>query len=303
MFALTHDVMTRVAGRSHFDVTAHDVVLFGFRGALPILRDDLVAGTSKDLEVQQTDHVHPRCTLGVWDRNAKTVACFCGSTVPSLKFVEKAAAIGGTGTNQLLTGLLQYAMGKHSPPSGQSHDAFVQLGLFPHQRTGDDAIYEETDAIYAGAIGDNIHAGYCDPAGTFTSSQGCQVVCGTPRLAAPHDRADSGQWPAFRDLAYSSKQTKFLYLLVPGAEVREAATAPAGALPARIRFGSAGAPVDALKKALREAGFSDLDESDVFGPATTLAVASYQRYRMLSVDGVCGLNTAQALRLKKWPKH
>jgi hypothetical protein len=264
-------------------------------------------GPEQLIEVAQVDYLHPRCTLAVWNTKEPSVAVYPGSTVPAQKHIDAAVPKQGRGTNLLAEGLLRFMKGDHPRIGGKNqHAAFLQDEPFPHRRTKDDNVFENEDEVSVDRIGDNFHCGYCESSSKvfITSSQGCQVVCGFPhRPNHPDKTKDVGAWPRFRDLAYKSKQKTFHYMLVPGSAAAAAALSAPGTLPATLRFGSSGDLVEGLQGQLKKKGLLKTDPDGDFGALTLLALVELQRQLGISPDGICGLNTAEALGLKNWPRH
>lgn len=94
--------------------------------------------------------------------------------------------------------------------------------------------------------------------------------------------------PGYKSNAYHLKMAK-AYAAYGGAP----ATSPATGM---LRSGSSGAAVRELQSLLQRAGYSILLDGD-FGPATKAAVQQFQRDNKLTVDGVVGPKTQQALKI------
>jgi endonuclease G len=303
MFALRDKALSRLCLINSF-VVQEDLVLFGLRGCSPINEFDTELRSERQLELTTLDYVHPRCTLGVWNRGAATVFATSGSTVPVGKEIMEGAARGGEGVNQLLCSLLAFEKGRHprSKPEKQ-HDAFLQAVPCAFQRTSDDAAYDLSDPVGVGLVGDNLHCAFAQSsAATAYASNGCQVVIGHARRPDRPDSKDAGPWPRFRDLAYGGGQSRFVYILLEGRDAQAAVTEPDGAIPARLRFGSSGDLVKTLQGRLKNLGFLPDKPDGAFGERTLLAVIAFQRSAGFAPDGIVGLNTADALGLNDWPR-
>lgn len=305
MFTLDHAALRRLAAAGAYDLGGEACVLFGLRGCLPANTADVVPGRAKPLRVNTPDHLSMRCTLGVWFPGEETLLAVPGSTVPHRKAVERARAQGGRGANQVMPGLLRFARGLH-PLSGNrpQQPAFLQDIDFPYQRSADDLDYDLDDPVLFERPGDNLHCAYNEtPSQPGFDSDGCLVVAGFARRNGMPGTADIGCWPRFRDAAYGSGQTRFAFMLVPGAEAEAAAAAPPGTLPLRLRFGSSGEMVKSLQAALVKQGLlARRDATGRYDRLTLSAVMAAQRRAGLAADGTAGLNTADALGIADWPR-
>src|SRR5512140_1252853 len=126
-FLLDDTLLRRLANINSFPIPEDGMVFFGLRGALPVNPDDCDFDAAHALNVENTDYVHPRCTLGQWTPADGMLAVFPGSTVPHSRYVRDALARGGVGVNQLLTGYYgDYRKGVHKQGTITGHQAFVQ---------------------------------------------------------------------------------------------------------------------------------------------------------------------------------
>lgn len=305
MFALRHTSLDRLFRASEFELPADGAILFGLRGALPANEFDAEPRAEASLEVKDVDNVHPRCTIGVWDRKNETVALFAGSTVPFKKSIELGIPQKGKGTNQVMESYVTYVPGKHPGNKGPDfqYPAFIQSGDFPHRRTADDLDFDQDDDVFVAFPGDNLHAAFSESSGKpFFSSFGCQVVCGFPKRKAG-GLSDRGMWPRFRDLAMGFKQKSYRYALVQGRDAQAAATTPGDALAAKLYYGSKGPLTEKVQKALKANGFPNIVVDKAFGRGTLTAVVAFQKRNGLNGDGIVGQNTADALGIGgNWPR-
>ncbi|MBL8702287.1 MAG: peptidoglycan-binding protein [Alphaproteobacteria bacterium] len=305
MFNLTGTALARLASLNSFDIR-DDVVMFGLRGCLPVSEQDGAPRREVPLDVGEVDNIHPRCTLGLWWRGRDEIACFPGSTSPFKGAIEKSAAAGGAGANQMMTQLARFRVGRHpqSKPPAEQHDAFLQDAEVAYQRTADDLDYDTDDTVSVGIVGDNLHCGFCQSATQpYASSFGCQVVVGFARRAAKPGSVDAGPWKRFRDLAYAEDQDRFPYMLLSGTDARAAAVAAPDSIPARLRYGSSGELVERAQAALKQLKFLKDKPDGQFARDTLFAVIAFQRSVGFLPDGVIGRNTADALKLKNWPSR
>lgn len=144
-------------------------------------------------------------------------------------------------------------------------------------------------------VGDNIHAGINSNNPPF-SSAGCHTIKGH---YAPKGKTPQGDWAAFQsalgveviedtpDEAYSSNLdlTTFRYLLTTGREARMHSIAQPDSEQSRalkrLRFGSTGPQVAALRRIIGVAG-----ASDVFDGTTMNELLRWQSARVRQTDGV-----------------
>lgn len=305
MFAIGHKALDRLFRASEFALPAEAAVLFGLRGALPTNAFDPELRDERNLELGVVDNVHPRCAIGVWDTKSKTVAVFPGSTVPFIASIQQGLPKQGQGTNQVMESYVAYVPGKHPGNKGPAfqYPAFIQSGDFPHRRTADDLDFDQDDAVFVAFPGDNLHAAFSEgPGQKFFSSFGCQVVCGFPKRSHGNIQ-DMGMWPRFRDLAMGFRQKSYRYALVQGREAQVAATTPAGALAAKLYYGSRGSLTEKVQKALKANGFPAIGVDGDFGRGTLTAVVAFQKRSGLDGDGIVGQNTADALGIgDAWPR-
>jgi hypothetical protein len=300
MSFLVDDVLLRrLATINSFPVRDDEMVFFGLRGALPVSPDDCEFDAAHALNAENTDYLHPRCTLGQWLPAEGLVAVFPGSTVPHSRHVRDALARGGVGVNELLTGYYgDYRKGVHKRGSATAHEAFLQKDGRPIRRTADDLDFEADDRIEVTNPFDNLHAGWCQGVGHGDyASMGCQVIVGFPQCAKLGNRPDTGPWGKFKRSAYQVEQQSFGYMLLDGRSAQGVAEAGDAELPRRVRFGSQGVPVERLQARLKEDGFYEGKVDGDFGPRTIRAVLAFQksRFGFNSEDGVVGPQTAEAL--------
>lgn len=275
------------------------MVFFGLRGCLPVNEEDHEFRTEHLVELAEPDYIHPRCTLGQWYQGK--MALFQGSTVPHRKYIEKAIARNGLGTNQMMLGYYKdYRKGIHKQGGPTAHEAFVQTQGRPVRRTSDDFDYDEDDRVEFSNPYDNLHAAWCMSINDSNfGSAGCQVVVGYPQCPKRGQSGEAGPWKFFRQNAYKLAQQIFPYALLPGRDALRATQAGPGTLTARLRYGSQGPVVVQLQEALVKAGFNVGEIDGDFGKQTTEAVLAYQtaKFGPHSDDGVVGPMTAEALGL------
>ncbi len=290
-FDLPADVLRDLFAMNRFDIeTGQDEVLFGLRGCRIVDGPQGVFSSSVQLAEDLPDHFGFHCVLGVFRRSTGEIAVFSGSTVPNWEHMEKQRTKGGQLANLLPTGRYLYTIGKHRAVKG----AFILAGEVVVLRSADDLVYQTTDTWERHTPGDNIHPSF-SPKEALFSSAGCQTVPGRWKDGEGH----SGDWAAYRRAAgltdddTSQWGKTYVYCLFTG---RDARLASEGASLVRLRFGSNGAPVEALQRALATAGrFTDAVNGAV-GPATSLAFIEWQQARDGgAADGIVTETAARAL--------
>jgi hypothetical protein len=234
------------------------LVLFALRGAVP---EKTPAGWARRIRLVPgpVDHVHMRCTLGIWDRTGRRLFAAPGSTVPHRDNVRKAAdrkgKMKGRGTNQLEPGYYtDLAKGEHLQGKANGHEALRQTASRLYRRAPGGLPYSPGSPLYYGNPYDNLHCGWnLDGRGPGFSSSGCMVVAGMPRCPRRGDApSDRGPWKAFHDLLYAAEQRTFPILLVPAAEAGRLVKGPAGKT--ALTYGSQGDAVKALQLKLASQG-------------------------------------------------
>lgn len=234
------------------------LVLFAFRGCLPVA---VPAGWTRAIRLRPAavDHIHMRCTLGIWDRDAGRLFAAPGSTVPHKDNVLKAAArkgrLKGRGANQLEPGYYtDLTKGEHLQGKRNGHQALRQTAYRFYRRSRTGVPYTASAPLFYGNPYDNLHCGWnLDGASAGFSSAGCMVVAGLPHCPRREDApADRGPWKGFHDRLYAAPQKTFPLFLLPAAEARDALRV--GAPGTRLAFGSEGEAVKALQRKLAAGG-------------------------------------------------
>ena len=256
-FELSTRDLQFLAERNHFAIPSHHrKVLFGLRGCMVAATDangkrlEQTAWASKHrLQWVLPDHMAPRCTIGVWDRDRMEHRLFRGSTVPEVSYMFLFRS-GIAGCNLLPTGLYRYAVGTHRASSDNpQHGALRQAESVVVVRTNNDLVYKSNDPgefWERGQPGDNIHAAhyYQRTSPPYYSSAGCQVIAGSHRR-----REVDGPWAEFRKSAGLSAIPDsiedgrgFRYMLLTGLEAALAAERSDAFVNRyrRVRFGSSG---------------------------------------------------------------
>jgi hypothetical protein len=260
-FTLSHRALEKIFAAWQIPLAGDGLVLFAFRGCLPTATHD---GWRKSLRLRPAvvDHLHMRCTLGIWDRAGKRIFAAPGSTVPHKHHVLKAAArqgmAKGKGVNQMEPGFYtDFSKGEHLQGKVNGHQALRQTASRFYRRSRSGLPYTAGSPLYYGNPYDNLHCGWnADGRKPGFSSAGCLVVAGLPhcpRQAAPVP--NQGPWRTFHALLYGASQTGFPLLLLPAREVREClASGSEGRNGPRLVFGSAGEAVRGLQRRLAKRG-------------------------------------------------
>jgi hypothetical protein len=204
------------------------LVLFGIRGlSLRNNEDELVWRDRAQVITTRVNYQDFRCLLGVFDREARKLSLFKGSTVPNYASIY-GFAHGRSGANLLPAGKYAYQVSRH--PVGRLK-RFSQPGAFGFkgvhfvrsgvqqlgvnavfvQRTLDDyqfSLNNEFDLWHLCNPGDNLHAGvygYGLNSGNKSefSSAGCQTVKGAYTLTDTREFSwePVGPWSGFRRAA------------------------------------------------------------------------------------------------------
>lgn len=260
---LSHESLTRLFAAFHVHPEGDGYVLFGLRGCLPA---EVPEGWSAAIKVKavEVDHIHMRCTLGIWDRRARRVFAAPGSTVPHKDNVDKAAArkgrAKGRGTNQLEPGYFtDLTKGEHLQGKRNGHQALRQTAYRFYRRSRTGIPYRESSPLFYGNPYDNLHCGWnLDGRPAGFSSAGCMVVAGMPHCPRREDQTlNLGPWSVFHDLIYAADQKTFPLLLVPAQAALPALSANTlrkGGDASTLVFGSEGDEVKALQKRLAARG-------------------------------------------------
>lgn len=302
-FVLDYALFERAARRNNYPLGDGSLMFFGVRGALPLDVSGTPFANRHPMRVTDPDHLLMRCTLGQVRSSDQTLAVFPGSTVPTLKYVKAAIAKGGEGVNTLMLGKYAYTRGTHKSGKPTGHRAFLQAMFFPVWRTADDPDYDLDDRIDndGGIVADNLHCAYHDNLATpGYSSAGCQVVAGRPSMPANGNLPESGPWKRFVENAYGAAQPlqkTYAYYLFSGTELAMVALKPDSDLVQSARFGSEGALVKDVQKALKTKGYPLGPVSGKFDRDTLEAVIRFQiaYFGKGQADGIVGANTGVAL--------
>lgn len=250
--SLTPDSLRRLFKACSLPAPDDGYVLFALRGALP---DPPPSGwtTSLRLEPAAVDHVHMRCTIGIWDAGGGRLFAAPGSTVPHAENVEKAAARGGKGTNQIEPGYYtDLTKGEHLQGKLNGHEALRQTANRFYRRSPRGLPYSAKSPLFYGNPYDNLHCGWnLDGKAPGFRSAGCMVVAGMPHCPR-HEKPEPnrGAWKTFHDLLYRKRQDAFPILILPADEAGEAMRDGAPKR-SRLVFGSRGEAVKALQKDLK----------------------------------------------------
>lgn len=301
-FELTAATLRRLCDLNGFEVPSSGLVFFGLRSALPADEADGSFERRSWIDLATVDHLHPRCVLGQWRPASDELCVFPGSTVPHRRYVATAKQRAGQGANQLMTGRYpDYRKGMHCATRPTGHRAFRQTRAQAVRRTADDFDYDGDDRVEIGNPYDNIHAAWSPgPEHDRFASAGCQVIVGYPSCRKRDDAPAVGPWRRFSDNAYRSKQKSFVYLLWNARDARRVVAASGAPAYPRARFGSAGARVARVQRALRKRSLYEGRVDGDFGPRTLRAVLAFQAatFGADGADGVVGPVTAEALRAR-----
>jgi hypothetical protein len=300
-FVFTASHLLRLCEINSFPVPDDGIVIFGFRGCLPLDDDSHDFQTEHKLLLTQTNYINPHCTLGQWLPGEGQIAFFPGSTVPHIKYIRISKERNGLGANQLMTGYYKdYRKGRHRIGKPTEHEAFRQTEAHPIRRTADDFDFDNDDRVEFENPYDNIHAAWCMGINhDHYASAGCQVVVGYPQCEKLGNKPDQGPWKIFKENAYTLPQTHFPYLLLTGRDAQKVVLSSDKQMPARLRFGSQGDLVSKLQTALKELNYYEGNVDQDFGKKTIRAVLEFQtiEFGENADDGIVGPITASGLGL------
>ena len=269
-FTLSANNLTTYLQLCNYPRSRGSKLIFGLRGASLADGSDWAAPAATQTIVEtRPDHIHPKCLIGVLDRQANTIALAAGSTVPNVDLMMVAAAHNGAGCNMLPTGYHPYRVGPHR--GSRQPGAFRQQSAVWVHRSKD--IHHLSYSLAApgnfwddgdGALPmDDIHAAMLsyNNRPPYFSSAGCQVVKGS---YAGKAHQPFGPWAEFRKAAGLHSPIKirgssghtvddgsaFDYLLLTGREAGLVATGRSPEKLISLRFGAEGEAVRSLQRSL-----------------------------------------------------
>lgn len=301
---LTSRHLRRLCLINSFQAPTDGMVFFGLRGCVPVAPTDHEFRESHEIEIKATDYTRPRCIIGQWLPHEARLALFPASTIPHIRFIRNVLP---ERVNQLMPGYFDdYRRAVHQPLNRDHHHrAFKMNGGRPVQRTYDDVDYDAADPIIAQHNLDNIHCAECDDISAERyNSAGCQVIVGRAKYIHRPDTVERGPWKTFRNRAYEHERVNFHYFLLNGRDAEKVILNETTPLPARLRFGSKGALVTTLQRALERKGYYSQRIDDEFGRWTLDGVLMFQREEMSAeeADGVVGEDSAGKLGITDWPR-
>lgn len=275
------------------------MVIFAIRGCMPAADAQArwyfgAEGTHFRAKAVPVNYTTARCTIGLWNRTKSRITMFPGSTLPSLTYLANHPQKQAT-FNILCPGLYELRKGLHPRSGGAgAHNALLMDGYgiveTPAIITRNKQIrFAATRKNYRVLLpGDNLHAARNEPApgGTSSdmltlgySSSGCITICGKPKelVTGAHPHLGWNYWQHFMD-RISSSGSVFPFLLFNASEVPDVPGAAQGLL----RYGSSGAQVQRLQKALTCITDSKTGmpyyNSDINGQFTNATVQSFFRF-------------------------
>lgn len=226
-----------------------------------------------ELSVSETDHLRPRCVLGVWRRADDRLAVFSGSTVPNrhaLTLQAAAFARAGAGrpvwriANVLPTGRHDFTVGAHGewqPTALRSAGLTGAAIIQPALRSSSGLLAWRDLTLDAGAVLDNIHPAVtpADAHGAAFSSEGCLTLA--EREPPLRWTARPPDWQTFLALAEARRrpvrESRIHSLaLLTGSDAWLAAE---GNPAPRLRYGSRGPRVATLRQTMALPGGDTFD--------------------------------------------
>lgn len=226
-----------------------------------------------ELSVTETDHLRPKCVLGVWRRADNRVAVFSGSTVPNRYALTLQAAAfvrAGAGgpvwriANVLPTGRHDFTVGAHGgwqPTAFRSADLSGAATIQPALRSSTGQLAWRDLTLDAGTVLDNIHPAVtpADAHGAAFSSEGCLTLAErAPPLRWTARPPDWKTFLAMAEVRHRPNRERRIHslALLTGAEAWLAAQ---GSAASRLRYGSRGPGVAALRQAMTMRGGDTFD--------------------------------------------
>lgn len=306
-FTLVPEDLDLLIAANRFSPVPHQgKIAFALRGAQLEARSHQVEDASELALVDvRPNHTSFRCVVGFYDRDARRLWAYTGSTVPNARnmaaYYRRENQLPGEKRlcNLLPTGCYIYRRNPHgwSKKRGRfkvpvalrlsSEDPSVFAGAATVLRTSNDLVFGTADTWDLGIPTDNIH-----PAFSMTSfaSAGCITVRGHNKRFTTEA---SGQWKSFlRQLAEIPEGDRIDLLLLTGAEASIASSlrVSSGSIAVgdvekqlvRLRTGSKGAEVRGLQEKL------GLPADGYFGPITKKALAAKQS-TVPELDGADGI--------------
>ena len=261
-------------------------LLFGLRGCVLVSRAASF-GPSLELRESTPNHQTFQCTLGIL-RPDGTLAGFPASTVCNADYMYVQTKLAsGKYANLLPTGMHGYKVGTHRASSPNPLPAALlqqrQVMVLRTRKLDDNKMQFRASDDWDGPLlpCDNIHAAYGDDDRRYPlkfDSAGCQVIPGYFR-----EGRMTGPWAEFcralgtvgadyvPDTSRNDDTAQYTYMLLTGREARLLAAGKAEAGLKRLRFGSAGPAVTALRAKLR------LRAGDQFDASVQAALIKWQQ--------------------------
>ena len=292
-------VLQRICDVNQFTLPDAELIFIGIRGCIPVNFQDQQFKAAQPLSGMDINYTNPRCTLLQWRKSDDKIAAFPGSTVPHISIIRNAKDSNGIGANCLFTGFYtDYRKGFHKGGTATGHEAFRQNAVHPIRRTIDDLDYDQDDRVEYDNPNDNIHCGWFGSISSeYYASAGCQVIMGYHKCKKQGRTENSGPWKIFHDNAYALQEDSFPYILVNGLEAMNICNNMNKKLPAKLRFGSSGASVKELQKALKDKDSYEGTIDGNFDERTMKGVMAFQKlkYGKEGADGIVGMITAADL--------
>jgi hypothetical protein len=292
-FRITAETLFRHAALNGFALPAKSAwpqrgpaLLFGLRGCT-LVSPMGVFGPALELRETTPDHQTFQCTLGIL-RPDGSMAGFPASTVCNADYMYVQTKLpAGKYANLLPTGVHGYKVGTHRATSPHPLPAALlqqrPVMVLRSRRVDNNTMQFRASDDWDGPLlpCDNIHVAYGDDARRYPikfDSAGCQVIPGYFR-----DGRMTGPWAEFcralgtvgadyvPDTSRNDDVAQYTYMLLTGREARLLAAGKATEGLKRLRFGSAGPAVAALRAKLR------LRPGDQFDASVQAALIKWQQ--------------------------
>ncbi len=310
-FRLTAETLFRHAALNGYALPARGnwpqrgpALLFGLRGCV-LVSPAARFGQALELRESTPDHQTFQCTLGIL-RPDGTLAGFPASTVCNADYMYVQTKLAsGKYANLLPTGVHGYKVGTHRASSPNPLPvALLQqrpVTVLRSRRVDDNKMQFRASDDWDGPLlpCDNIHVAYGDDSRRYPlkfDSAGCQVIPGYFR-----EGKMTGPWAEFcralgtvdadyvPDTSRNDDTAQYTYMLLTGREARLLATDKPDAALRRLRFGSSGPAVTALRAQLR------LRAGDQFDANVQAALIKWQLDQTPRASGI--LTPAEAADL------
>lgn len=296
---ITPRILKDLFQKTHFNLKGEDIILFAFRGALPVDENDIGFTFSKKIRLVEVDYEKPKSVIGIWKVKEKTIAIFQASTVPSKRAIQ-ISINSPAKANQLITGLYRYSKSSFYRIDSPPYATLRPGGEFPKDthpqpalRTLRDTIFgNEDDKIVYEKVTDLISTNQSRNLNDAINSYGGIVVKGFE----DKNNQRKGPWKVFwEELPDMAKNLPFI--LLDGENLNHLINFPNRY--EQLRYGSSGEKVRNLQNVLK------LHSDGIFGINTLLALNQNTRNNTSDCKILTSVDAwvARELKLNNWPRQ